>query len=371
VATADRLVAASGGTPGVLVELVESRFLDGAPGRMPPQIRSILLERLRSCSSTAEGLAQLASVAGSSFSVGLAASIAGLSSWKVAEKWNELLLAGVFDAKGFAFPLIEEAVRDSVPDAVRQFMHGEVARALERQGAADERLALHWREAGDMLRAARHARAAAAECMRGGRLEHAVAVLESCVLEGDSAKPSSQRPTATLLQLAALYLQAGQLDRIAEVLDAAARSPASPLERGVCTALAGRTLLAMQEYGAARAALVSALPLVQHDRAIRRDVARWTLLANSFTSDAPLVDHVDAALEATEHTSRWQVDGAAVHTPADGERCVELLRQRGLLSATCSEGVDAMQTLALPRQAGDETGQAAAGAVAAGHPRVT
>jgi hypothetical protein len=131
IAAADRLVALSGGTPGVLVELVESKMPpDGLPERMPPQIRSILLERLRACSSTAEGLAQLASVAGASFSVGLAAGIAGLSSWKVAEKWNELLLAGVFDARGFAFPLVEAAIHGSVPDAVRQFMHGEVAKAL-------------------------------------------------------------------------------------------------------------------------------------------------------------------------------------------------------------------------------------------------
>lgn len=334
VATADRLIASSGGTPGVLVELVESGFLESSPGRMPPQIRSMLLERLRSCSSTAEGLAQLASVAGSSFSVGLAASIAGLSSWKVAEKWNELLLAGVFDAQGFAFPLVEEAVRDSVPDAVRQFMHGEVARALERQGAANERLALHWREAGDIARAARHARAAAAESVHGGRLEHAIAVLEGSVFEGDrAAEPASEGRTATLLQLAALYLQAGQLDRIAEVLDAAARSPASLVERGICTALGGRALFAMQEYGAARAALASALPLVEHDRAIRRDVARWILLAGSFTNDAPQDHHVDAARGplAAEPGRGWQVDGASVHTPADGERCVELLCQRGLL----------------------------------------
>lgn len=334
VAAADQLVALSGGTPGVLVELVESRFaLDGMPGRMPPQIRSILLERLRACSSTAEGLAQLASVAGSSFSVGLAASIAGLSSWKVAEKWNELLLAGVFDARGFAFPLVEAAVRESVPDAVRQFMHGEVAKALGRQGADDERLAFHWREAGDATRAARHARAAAAASLRTGDVEGAISALEMAVFDADRTESSSDGRAITLLQLAALYLEAGRLDRIAEVLDAAARSPATLLVRGVCTALGGRALFAMKEYAAARTALSSALPLVEGDRAIKRDVAGWILLASSFTSDGPDRSALTEALrsESAWREVGWDAETVSVHTPADAGRCVRMLREKGLL----------------------------------------
>jgi type II secretory pathway predicted ATPase ExeA len=335
IAMADQLVELSGGTPGVLVELIDSKFpLDGAPGRMPPQIRSILLERLRACSSTAEGLAQLASVAGSSFSVGLAAGIAGLSSWKVAEKWNELLLAGVFDARGFAFPLVEAAVREAIPDAVRQFMHGEVAKALERQGATDERLAFHWREAGDVGRAARHARAAAAASLRDGDVDRAISTLEAAVFDADRVDTSSEGRTIALLQLTALYLEAGRLDRIAEVLDAAARSPASMVERGVCTALGGRALFVMKEYAAARAALTSALPLIEHDQTIRRAVARWIVLASSFVGDAPNGDGLADALQIRSVLPEvgWQADTAPVQTPTDAARCLEMLRERGLLS---------------------------------------
>ena len=333
VAMADQLVELSGGTPGVLVELIDSKFpLDGAPGRMPPQIRSILLERLRACSSTAEGLAQLASVAGSSFSVGLAAGIAGLSSWKVAEKWNELLLAGVFDARGFAFPLVEGAVREAIPDAVRQFMHGEVAKALERQGAADERLAFHWREAGDVGRAARHARAAAAASLRGGDVDRAISTLEAAVFDADRVDTSSEGRTIALLQLAALYLEAGRLERIADVLDAAARSPASTVERGVCTALGGRALFVMKEYAAARAALTSALPLVERDPTIRRDVARWIVLASSFVDDVPNRDGLADALQirSVPPETGWHADAAPVQTPTDATRCAAMLRERGL-----------------------------------------
>ena len=332
IAAADRLVALSGGTPGVLVELVESKMPpDGLPERMPPQIRSILLERLRACSSTAEGLAQLASVAGASFSVGLAAGIAGLSSWKVAEKWNELLLAGVFDARGFAFPLVEAAIHGSVPDAVRQFMHGEVAKALERQGAPQERLAFHWRKAGDVAKAVPYARAAAAASLQSGDLQRAISALEEAVFDADRTEASSHGHTVTLLQLAALYLEANRLDRMAEVLDAAARSPASLLERGVCTALGGRTLFAMKEYAAARVALLSALPLVDHDVAIRHDVIGWALLASSFSGRGP----DDDALSAEHRTGKaprqpdWHAEVMPVHTPVDGGRCERMLRERG------------------------------------------
>lgn len=338
IAMADRLVELSGGTPGVLVELIDSGFpLDETPGRMPPQIRSILLERLRACSSTAEGLAQLASVAGSSFSVGLAAGIAGLSSWKVAEKWNELLLAGVFDARGFAFPLVEAAVREAIPDAVRQFMHGEVAKALEHQGAPDERLAFHWREAGDIARAARHARAAAAASLSSGDVNRAISTLEAAVLDADRVDASSEGRTIALLQLAALYLETDHLDRIAEVLDAVARSPASMVERGVCTALGGRTLFVMKEYAAARAALTSALPLVEHDQTIRRDVERWIVLASSFVGDAADRNELTDALQIRSMRPEigwragWRADSASVQTPADAVRCLEMLRARGLL----------------------------------------
>lgn len=325
---ADRLVALSGGTPGVLVELVElgvSLTPAGDLVSLPPQVRSILLERLRSCSSTADGLAQLASVAGSSFSVELAATIAGLSSWKVAEKWNELLLAGVFNARGFAFPLMELAVRESVPDAVRQFMHGEVAKALERQGAGPERLAYHWRQAGDSARAVQHGRAAAAACLQAGQLAGAIDALETAVAIPNGVQGEGH--AVALLQLAALCLQADRLDRVTELLEAAARSQSTGLERGVCTALGGRTLLAMGEHAAARTALLSALPMLVESPSLHRAVACWARLASQRAGD-PADDDAITSLDDLPKAWVWDADMAQVQTPEDGRRCVEAL-QRG------------------------------------------
>ena len=229
--------------------------------------------------------------------------------------------------------LVEAAVREAIPDAVRQFMHGEVAKALEHQGAPDDRLAFHWREAGDIARAARHARAAAAASLSSGDVNRAIATLEAAVLDADRVDASSEGRTIALLQLAALYLETDHLDRIAEVLDAAARSPASMVERGVCTALGGRTLFAMKEYAAARAALTSALPLVEHDQTIRRDVERWIVLASSFVGDAADRNEVTDALRIRSIRPEigWKADTAPVQTPTDAIRCLEMLRARGLL----------------------------------------
>ncbi|WAC73459.1 AAA family ATPase [Roseateles sp. SL47] len=155
----EEAIRLSGGTPAILMGLLQACQDQGSLVGVPtPAMRSLLLQRLGSCSSTAEGVARLASVAGGSFSVRMASDITGLSSWRVAEKWNELLLAGVFDAKGFAFPLLETVVYESVPETVRQFMHGEVAAVLERHGATAAELAHHWRMASDMARAADYER---------------------------------------------------------------------------------------------------------------------------------------------------------------------------------------------------------------------
>lgn len=334
LATADRLVAISGGTPGVLAELLSAgEGPDVMDDALAPQIRTLLLERLRACSSTAEGVAQLASVAGASFSVGLAADIAGLSSWKVAEKWNELLLAGVFDARGFAFPLMEAAVRESVPDAVRQFMHGEVAKALERQGHAAERIAHHWRAAGDHARATGQACVAAAVRLQGGDLLGAIDQLDQALPEGERVEPPAPVQVIALLQLTALCLEAGRVERITGLLEAASRAPAGLVERGVSTALGGRALLAMGQHGAARAALHSALPLLAADAKARRDVARWALLAAHGAgepADDALITLACSDLGGLS-INEWRADGASVQTPADARRAAEALRALGVL----------------------------------------
>lgn len=163
-ALVEEAVRLSGGTPALLMGLLQACQDQGSLVGVPtPAMRSLLLQRLGSCSSTAEGVARLASVAGGSFSVRMASDITGLSSWRVAEKWNELLLAGVFDAKGFAVPLLETVVYESVPETVRQFMHGEVAAVLERHGATPAELAHHWRMASDIARAADYERRLAAD----------------------------------------------------------------------------------------------------------------------------------------------------------------------------------------------------------------
>ena len=89
----------------------------------------------------------------------------------------------------------------------------------------------------------------------------------------------------------------------------------------------------MKEYAAARAALTSALPLVERDQTIRRDVERWIVLASSFVGDAADRNELTDALRIRSIGPEmgWGADTASVQTPADAVRCLEMLRARGLL----------------------------------------
>lgn len=112
------------------------------------------------------------------------------------------------------------------------------------------------------------------------------------------------------------------MDRITEVLEAAARSPAGPLERGARTALGGRTLLAMREHGAASAALASALPLLEGDLRLQRAVTCWAARAARLAG-ADLPDGLGPDVFAGVASElAWDPDALPVHTPADGRACL-------------------------------------------------
>ena len=89
----------------------------------------------------------------------------------------------------------------------------------------------------------------------------------------------------------------------------------------------------MKEYAAARVALLSALPLVDRDVAIRRDVIGWALLASSFSGRGSDDDALSAehGTDAASHEVYWHADVMPVHTPVDGDRCARMLRERGRL----------------------------------------
>lgn len=326
----ERLIHQSGGSPAIVVGQIDA-WLEGAEidGRSTPALRSLLLERFRSCSSTAEGIARLASVAGDSFSVGLAASITGLSSWRVAEKWNELLLAGVFDARGFAFPLMESVVYDSVPETVRQFMHGEVAAALEGHGASAAQLSHHWRKAGDLERSGRFALRAAAGLVASGAIEAAISTLEPVFLDDQGQLLPLLRPeqVRAVLQASVLYLQLGRIETIPDLMSAASAACHDPLERGVNAVVCARMMIAMRQWEAAQRACASALPLFVSAPQLEFQVACWAALAALHAGGSPRDFLASGDLDRLVRIQPgWTADTLAIQTPQDWADCTAQLR---------------------------------------------
>jgi DNA-binding SARP family transcriptional activator len=127
---------------------------------MPPSVEALLSQRLASLPPDAQALARVAAVAGSDFCAELAADVLEQPLLTLAAPWQALEAAQVLQRAGFLHPLLLEAARRSLPEALRQPLHARVAHGLRRRQAEAQRVALHfeaaglWAEAGEMQRAA-------------------------------------------------------------------------------------------------------------------------------------------------------------------------------------------------------------------------
>ncbi len=179
-ALADALHARIGGNPAQVLEALKSLWLDGmaswVPGQdlpLPATLVDTVHSRLSRLGDDALQLARLAAVAGSDFSLALAATTLGRPALAVAPLLASLEAAQVLRGLGFAHDLVADAVRTTIPSAVAAALHGLVADQLI-AGAHDDterddrapRIAQHLQAAGQhraavrwFLRAARSARA--------------------------------------------------------------------------------------------------------------------------------------------------------------------------------------------------------------------
>lgn len=161
----------TGGSPLFVLETLRSlaeggrRPTDaGMPEALPspPELEPLLRRRLERVSEQALRLVRVAAVAGSEFDAELAAQVMGVHPLDLATPWAELETAQIMNGSAFAHDLIAQAAHHSVPLAVRELLHAQVADHLQGRAethpraAAPEHLALHWQEAGQPRRAAPH-----------------------------------------------------------------------------------------------------------------------------------------------------------------------------------------------------------------------
>jgi DNA-binding SARP family transcriptional activator/tetratricopeptide (TPR) repeat protein len=179
---APALLRHTGGNPLFILETLLAQ-LDQASGalpssplglRAPAGIGALVERRLAPLSAGALKLARLAAVAGSDFSVDLAADVFGQHALDIADHWRELETAHVIRDAGFAHDLIHEATLRSVPVAIARHLHEAVARHLAARGGTAAHIAPHWQAAERWAEAGAAYEAAALEAQaRSRRAEEA------------------------------------------------------------------------------------------------------------------------------------------------------------------------------------------------------
>ena len=180
-----------GGNPAFLLESVKLLLSsDGAAGAdgalpLPASIEAVIQRRIDLLSPQARHLVQLAAIAGSGYSIPLAAEALACPPIALSEPLRELELRQVFMGRQFVHDVIATVTARSVPQAVAEFMHRFVAEHLVRHGGDAAQIATHWqacaewRLAGLSFRqAAQAARAAALANEHAALLDRAIAALE-------------------------------------------------------------------------------------------------------------------------------------------------------------------------------------------------
>ena len=181
-----------GGNPAFLLESVKLLLTTGAgaapPGALPlpASIEAVIQRRIELLSPRARHLAQLAAIAGSAYSIPLAAAALACAPLELGEPLRELELRQVFYGRQFVHDVIAAATARSVPGPVAEFMHRFVAEHLQQHGGDAAHIATHWRACGEwrlagdaFVKAAGAARDAALANETAALLDSAVAAYEA------------------------------------------------------------------------------------------------------------------------------------------------------------------------------------------------
>ncbi len=172
---APRLRRGVGGNPAFLLESVKLIAALGQLGSVdqalpvPPGIEAVVERRLSLLSPVARHIAELAAVAGESYSVGLAAQALGRPVAELGESLRELEWRQILYGREFVHDVVAAAVRRTVPAAVSELLHRFVAEQLQGLKGEPAVIAGHWRACGEWRRAADSFRAAADKAKRAVR----------------------------------------------------------------------------------------------------------------------------------------------------------------------------------------------------------
>jgi hypothetical protein len=199
---ASGLLQYTGGNPQFVLETVKylmetGRLSEGVPSRLAAQgqVAALIARRLQRLSPMALNLARAAAIAGTQFSLELAAFVLERSPLELVEPMAELEATQILRGFAFTHDFVFEAVLADIPQAVKQLLHARTARCLEQARANPAAIAGHWLEAAQpmhgvpwLLKAAELAEYNALPREAAENYQRAVAVLEA---NGDLAQAAT------------------------------------------------------------------------------------------------------------------------------------------------------------------------------------
>lgn len=181
-AVAPLLLQHTGGNPLFVLETLKALWAER--GAVPlegmvqlPEVRSVrglIDKRIGQLSTAGLALARVASIAGVDLSVALAEAVLGVGAMQLTDAWRELESAQVLRGAQFAHDLVLDAVRAAVPAAIAEHVHAQIARWLEQHQGEPARVAQHWIDAQQAVRALpwlKQAEQRARQALRNGELQ--------------------------------------------------------------------------------------------------------------------------------------------------------------------------------------------------------
>lgn len=231
---APALVRHSGGNPLFLLETLKQGLADGSLARgqlpRPASVGKLIERRLLRLGQAALTLARVAAIAGVDFRIELAEAAIGQSAVQLASAWQELQDAQVLRDEAFAHDLVADAVLRGIPPVVARRVHAQCADWLAGHGGEPARVARHWQQGGDPLRAATAYADAAGRAAMASRLPEAAA-LHGLAAEQFAAAGEQERAfAASLSRLNTLINGPASDDAVAQALALQAQA-ATELQR--------------------------------------------------------------------------------------------------------------------------------------------
>lgn len=344
---AARIHQHSGGNPLFTIETLRTLLARSGAGigdrdealPLPDTLRRLIEKRLGQLAAPALKLAQVAALAGTDLSVDLAATVLGVHALDLNDAWHALEAAQIMQGRAFVHDLVFEVTRDAVPIALRQWLHGRIAGALDAAGAgAPARVAMHWQLAAEPARAAAAFARAAAASAAVGRLAEQCRWLEAQGQAHQLAGESAARFDA----LNRLVIVAREARSPAQAMQAAltlVSIAASARERGLaqlqlgqCRMNAARFDLALPalDTAAAEASLAGDEHSAQHARYLRAlALAQTRGAAAALAAIEPLAGWAEGVSdESLQHS--FLADFAIVCDQADQRRRARPMFERAL-----------------------------------------